>query len=271
MSVANHGGTFNGCLETIHRSLEDFVKEKVQQLIPAVRLDHRTPLGKCLAFLQGNAKRFIVVCALNFSHVDMILPGPDGTEHEERKDPPTGGIFTREGSNFMDDLIDERNTHTHVTSSYPMIAAFRLIKIAIGTTHVLVFNPTSTTPTLIIEQDVVRLRDEINLMHLRALLNNDTIDMESCLQYDADLILECLTKKDFIGDATEENLNIPPFGTATHALVIYYGLKKFFVYIRRTEYNLLHSYFGYESGDRWRTHYFKFRAQSLLSRLLSNH
>lgn len=56
----NHAGTFNGCLETIMRSLDQLIMDKVRELVPNVVLDHRTQLGHCLTFLRGQAQDFII-------------------------------------------------------------------------------------------------------------------------------------------------------------------------------------------------------------------
>lgn len=55
---------------------------------------------------------------------------------------------------------------------------------------------------------------------------------------------------------------------ATHAFVVIYGKAKFFVYFKRAMYDLLHTYFGYNAGDRWKTHYFRFRALAIMDRLM---
>jgi hypothetical protein len=55
---------------------------------------------------------------------------------------------------------------------------------------------------------------------------------------------------------------------STHAFVVFYGKGKFFVYFKRSLYELLHNYFGYSSGDRWKTHYFRFRAEAIMDRLV---
>lgn len=54
----------------------------------------------------------------------------------------------------------------------------------------------------------------------------------------------------------------------THALVVAYGNDYFSVFFKRQTYSLLHAYFGYESGAKWKTHYFRFRLDALMSRLL---
>lgn len=90
------------------------------------------------------------------------------------------------------------------------------------------------------------------------------LDMQECEQYYADLILECLTKKQFETEYPGE----PQFGGNTHALVICYGTGKFFVYFRRPTYEMLRAYFNYPAGSPWKTHYFRFTAKSILTRLI---
>ena len=59
-----HGGTFNGCLETLHLSLENFIKDKIREFVgPALDPDHRVPLGACFAFLCGQSKNFPIIRA----------------------------------------------------------------------------------------------------------------------------------------------------------------------------------------------------------------
>ena len=199
----------------------------------------------------------------------MSALGPDpqtgrSRPQNERITPPPGGIFSTDGQAFLDDLIEERNGHTHVAPNYGVVAAFRNIKIDLGNS-ILVFDPVADRNVMIIENSYL-YRDGVHMMHVRTKDPNDTIDMELCEQTHADLILECLTKKEFI----EENSEVV-FGTGTHAFVIYYGTKKFFAFVNRKEYELLHDCFGYDSGKKWKTHYFKFRAASILVRLLANH
>ena len=183
---------------------------------------------------------------------------------QERIAAPPGGIFSPDGQAFLDDLIEERNGHTHVAPNYAVVAAFRNIKIDLGNS-LFVFDPTAPKNVLILERDYI-YRDGVHMMHVRTKDVNDAIDMDLCEQTHADLILECLTKKEF----TEEHPEVT-FGTGTHAFVIYYGTKTFFAFITRNEYTFLHDCLGYESGRKWKTHYFKFRASSILVRLLTNH
>jgi len=299
----NHGGTFNGVLETIHLSLEEFLKDKLRELIPNVVLDHRTQAGYIVSFLRGQSKDFYVLgahalslslslspppllylspSALNFiffcqgaccfpfvsSSVDFSSPsGPDGHEkpNSEWIDPPYGGIFTNDGGRFIERLISGRNNHTHEASAYPVLANFRRIKLAVGGTHVLVFNPTSTQNQLIIDTGTPpTTSDDACLMILRPLVPLDQIDMDECEQNYVDLFLECLTKLQYVA----EYPNGPDIGSGTHALVLCYGTRKFFVPMSRRTYELLHGYFGYQQGARWKTHYFQFRVQRVLARLV---
>lgn len=246
----NHGGTFNGCLETLHISLEEFLKDKVRELIPTIQLDYRTSLGKCFRFLKGDNEKFFVKVA--------------GQERYDWFQHPS--IFTRDGERFIYDLLDERNRHVHVESSYPVLANFADIKIPMGTHYCLIFNPTATIERMVFDETNTLDSTQFKIT-IRSVAANTTnaFDMSVCDQYWADLILECLTKKEF----EAENPDEPDFGTHTHALVIYYGKQKFFVYFRRTTYVKLRSCFNYEAASKWKTHYFRFTAPSILSRLIA--
>jgi hypothetical protein len=60
LSQENHAGTFNGFMESVALSLEQFIKNEVRKRIPDVVLDHRTPLGKCQDYLLGVRTRFTI-------------------------------------------------------------------------------------------------------------------------------------------------------------------------------------------------------------------
>jgi len=178
----NHGGTFNSCFETISLSFEQFIKKSTKSYLgDKLLLDYRTSIRKCFEFLRGNRKRF-------------IFYNDNGTEVTRRCEPPQSGMFTTEGyppvlfqkkhysqfplivsgGDFLDDLIEMRNGHIHCASLYLFIASFRAIKIAIGSTHILVFNPTTTTTTasgkkvMVMEQGAI-VRDDNYLMHFRSI------------------------------------------------------------------------------------------------------
>lgn len=128
----------------------------------------------------------------------------------------------------------------------------------------LVFNPGDkhTQSLCIDEANPPVIRDNVYNIAVRRSLPTDRIDMVLCEQNYSDLILECLTKKQF-EDEYEEQCS------GTHSLVVVYGTKKFFVHFKRPAYEKLHGFFGYAAGDRWKTHYFKFCVPRLMERLLN--
>lgn len=230
-----HAGTFNGCLETLHQSLEHFIKSKVQQCIPGVVLDYRTMLSKCFRFLAGEREKFFVNAGLAETY-----------QFYQR-----ASIFTQQAYDFLYETIQQRNDHTHQTSMYPVLRAFQNLLIPLGPSHVLVFNPNN-------------VQNQIFLVRVK--LVADVTDMEICDASQADLIFECLTKKEFQNDRPE-NANLD-LGPATHAIVVYYGKDYFFAFIRKPTYNSLRGYFSYESRAKWKTHYFRFSTGPLMRRLL---
>lgn len=56
----NHAGTFNGVLETVGRSLEDWVNRQITHYVPGVVLDHRTNMHTKTSFLRGQDAYFMV-------------------------------------------------------------------------------------------------------------------------------------------------------------------------------------------------------------------
>ena len=95
----NYGGTFNGCPETLHLSLEQFIKTRVRTAIPNVILDHRTPLVHCFSYLRGNDERFFYRNAAGEEKNKYIrLPA---------------SIFSHYGSQFLNDLIQDPNYQVH--------------------------------------------------------------------------------------------------------------------------------------------------------------
>lgn len=66
----NHGGTFNGVLETLNKSLEDWVNQRIRAVIPNVILDFRTNMNTKIQFLRGEEMRFWV----NGAHVILYFP-----------------------------------------------------------------------------------------------------------------------------------------------------------------------------------------------------
>lgn len=242
-----NAGTFNGVMETIHTSMEKWIKEQVMKRIPGVILDFRTSLRTCFEYLCGMEKQFYVRDSFGKEH----LIYPNNSEN----------IFTREGARFLDALICERNNHVHVAPVYDTIATFSNIRIPAGSSHVLIFNPRAKNQCLVID-NACRADVTAHTMVIRP--SDGNFDMDLTEQNFADLIVECLTAKEF----KEEYLNEPSMGSNTHALVILYGKAKFFAYIPQRTYNTLHGIFDVEHGNRWKTHYYIFKISAILNRLL---
>ena len=190
--AANHAGTFNGVLETLHKSLEQWVDERMQRLVPGIILDYKTNMQKKLSFLRGHEARLWVGGTLMFLFNLTFLESGKEPVHVWRP-APIGGIFTADGAHFIQDFKDRRNEHT----LYPLLSAFSAIKLSIGA-RVLVFNPQCPRRSLYIDQeDLPKVRDDAHLILVRAAVATDNIDMEECEQQFTDLFLECLTKKEF--------------------------------------------------------------------------
>lgn len=166
----------------------------------------------------------------------------------------------------MQRLIDTRNKHTNTISQYPILAIFQKIKISVGANHVLVFNPTIDTKNelYIDELESPIIKDNVFQMIMRLRQTTDEIDMDECERQYADLFLECLTKKRYM----EEYPEAPDIASSTRVIIIFYGTRKFFIPVTNTTCKRLRTIFGYKGGTRWKTHSFKFRVQSVLSRLL---
>jgi hypothetical protein len=68
----NHGGTFNEFIEAVTLWLEQYINNKVKELIPDVVLDYRISLNTSLEYLFGQQTHFIVkgtrtyfICIIN--------------------------------------------------------------------------------------------------------------------------------------------------------------------------------------------------------------
>jgi hypothetical protein len=209
---ANYAGTFNGCLESIHQSLETYIKDLVKREDPTIVLDHRTGLSRLLRYLNGNREKFHLT----------------NGQYEWKKIP---SVWTPSGYDLLYDLVESRNGHVHVKSSYDCFYKFHNITIPVGATYYIIFNPRRELKhSMIIDVDNIA---DVSNYHMT--LRSDvpaSYDLQPCEQYTADLILECLTKKEF----QEENPDEPDFDKNTHALIIYYGRSKYFVYFTRTTY-----------------------------------
>lgn len=98
---------------------------------------------------------------------------------------------------------------------------------------------------------------------------DDQLDMEECSNVHADLTLEVLTRKMFRNEFRDDGVTWPENDNATHALVIYYGCRTHYAFIGQTECTWLRNAFGsYVKYDTWKTHYFRFKAESLYNRLI---
>ena len=140
----NHGGTFNGCLETLGISIESFLKGRVRDSIPRpVIFDHRTSVGKCFEYLMKRRKPFFVV-------------GEDGNEKREIFEREQA-LFTQEANDLIEAWLDTRNFHVHTESLYSMMTTFSDISIPIGMQHLLVFNPGLANP----ERQKLRIDEKV--------------------------------------------------------------------------------------------------------------
>ncbi len=72
--LENHGGTFNGCLDSIHLSLEQFINLQVKQLVTTAIFDYRTSMNVKFTFLRGQAKRLWVTRMLSLHFLCNFLP-----------------------------------------------------------------------------------------------------------------------------------------------------------------------------------------------------
>jgi len=247
-----HQGTFNGCAETLSLAIENFLKEKLRTLYPNVILDRRTMLGRILNFLRGGPQ-------LLYFHDEH------GNEYHSHKQLP-GSIFTKEAGEMLFDLNSKRNNHVHKNDSlYLLVATFQHILIPTEHGHI-IFNPVENVRHTM-EFDEFGIIDPASFtlcVRFTPLTTATPPDVEHCEQGFADLILECLTKlkfdREYGRSATEKY---------THVLVILYGKRKFFVYMKQKGNTLLRKLFGEQERD-WRTHYYRFLAPSLLGRFLAN-
>jgi hypothetical protein len=216
--------------------------------------------------------RLFTWCAYSFHNskyvINQCYNDSDGAMPEQQwfQIPYLNGIFTTDGAEFIQTLKDGRNGHFHNESLYTILANFQAIKLTIGSNHVLVFNPTQPNSMIIDPNPTPKVQDNARQIVIRSKLPADHIDMVECEQNYTDLLVECLTKNQF----EEEYGTKHAFKDNTHAFVICYGKKKFLVYFGRKIYELLHGYFGYCNGARWKTHYFRFKVESVLTRLFNN-
>jgi hypothetical protein len=249
--LKNHGGTFNGCLETLGISIESYLKGLVRDRIPLpIIFDQRTSVGKCFEFLMGRRKPFYVI-------------GANGQETRQ-KYGPFPPLFTQEANDLIEDWLETRNFHVHEASLYSMMARFKNIAIPIGPNHVLIFNPgLEGQPQRKLRIDEVGdiLSDPYQLL-LRQKKEENSFDMVICEFHHADLILEVLTKNEFEGEHTSAEWH---FGT--HALVLYYGTQIYYVCISQSTRKKLRDCFADPANSKWKTHYFRFKAESIFSRM----
>ena len=247
--IQNHGGTFNGCLETLGISIESFLKTRVRDALQApVVFDYRTSVGKCFEFLMGRRKPF-------------YLLDNTGQETKEIRQLQQA-LFTDEANDLIEAWLDARNVHTHEGPLYPMMASFKNILIPSGDNHVLIFNPGNPPQHILrIDERGDLVPDNYQLV-LRSKKASDNVDMLTCEHYHADLIFEVLTKKVF-----EDEKPNAPWHSGEHALVITYGVRTFYVCFSRATYKKLKASFGYAPKTNWKTHYFRFKAESIFAHM----
>ena len=244
----NHAGTFNGCLETIGKSLEQFVTGVLVEHYPTVVLDHRTMLGKRFGVLRGNTEKLIF-----FEH---------GKESPRFVTIPS--VFTEKAERLLYELIEARNFHVHTESLYPLVAEFTKIVIPVGQEYELIFNPTCERRELCFDDD--HTRDIGSFMALFRPRSTLELDVDVCEHGILDLTLECLTRKQFTAEFPD---HVWQSEKASHALVIYYGRELCIVEHDRRTYTRMKKMFDYDlAGAQWKTHYFRFLTPRLTRRLL---
>ena len=173
----NHGGTFNGCLETLYLSLERFIKELVLSEIPNIVFD-KPPYpttGKLFSYLKGSEEKFHVFDNGRVRYNFFLRNG--------------GSIFLRDAQQLLYNLIDSRNEHVHSVNQYSLFYEFQNIAIPIGSEYSLIFNPTQPNHTskMLIDETCV-----YNVSQFQIIIQKQQNDpsMDLCEQYHADLILE---------------------------------------------------------------------------------
>eukprot|EP00039_Didymoeca_costata_P018884 m.335378 g.335378 ORF g.335378 m.335378 type:complete len:303 (-) comp17581_c0_seq1:175-1083(-) len=256
MYMNAHAGTFNGCMETLAVSLEQFLKDQVKVRFPNVVIDHRTSLATLVNILSGATGKLYF------------------------QDRPTEYVYcdpralSRPAEIFIRKYKDCRNDHFHLTDNKnDFIASFEAIHVPLGANHCLVFSPKSSVATFKFDYEGTFIDGRHDGFRgiFRAKRDGDSFDVTDSEHCYADLTLKVLTKRAFNQD--EEMKNGPKFPAAkikTHALIVYYGCERHYAFIGRKEFSWLRTAFGvYRANDTWKTHYFRFVPEGLWRRLLN--
>lgn len=234
----DHAGTFNGCMETLHRVLDEWLKNQVVQRVPNIKLDNLT-LGTCFKFLDG--KEVELEVGKTFQKCEIA------------------SIFTPMGAKFLFSFINERNRHVHDLSSYDLFYEFTKIcfpldKIDAEEPLAFFFTPQAINHVFVVDVDanttkkIPEKRYLLTMRHLR----NRQVDMESTDCHNADLILEFIT----IDEVHDEY---------THKVIVHYGNRKFEIKLVKTCVFFFYHFFG---GEAHAFRYFRFLPKALLKRVL---
>lgn len=268
--LANNAGTFRGCVESLNNSFLDFINEHISNIVPGIVLAD-LPLHTKLSFLRGLAQTFFIKRENGTVRVDCT--------------PPLGGIFSPQAGLLLSNAAELRSRNLFDGEDlYPLVAGFSRIKLRLGSSHILVFNPSSLVSSLLVDKglatvdgllhplfadDAALIVVKPNLLPPDTTAANDNCDMDLCDANTADLIIECLTKRQFNKEHDDGvDRFVGSHANKTHAFVLYYGRSKYIVLLDKKHDNLMRTYFACAPGEEWRTNYFRFRARSVMNRLL---
>jgi hypothetical protein len=259
LSMETHAGTFHGFAEHLLKTPEKYVNFLLEDLMsnPAYngpRVNVRHPDNKLqdkLIFLYGRQKAILTLEDGRRLHVKSpvkLLSAP---------------LFE-----YLDSLREHRNNEVHDQEFvYPMIQNLPFLVIQFGTCNWCEFFPSGTTLRFVGKNGAVDGTKSFPSMgglsiHFDKLDDTKDIDLVPCEAHGADLVMRLITRN----QAMEHHQDSDVAG-ALYAIVIFWGLKKFFFPINRGGYNKFTEATNIQNTEL-KSLYFRLRVSHTLKRII---